>query len=298
MNLDDIDTPVDEALLGGEGEAAAAAAAASAAGQAAEQDAESGEADAVPVGQSDRAGAEPDKERKKEPEHERERSQQIPRERFDEVNAKLKAERETREVLEAELAAFRQPRQEELPQDLVDLERQAMAALIEGDGHKSLSIRAEINAALLRQAEERVEQRLNLRDQEQAIARQEALFRKAVANTLESYPMLDSASGNREAIDEVVEWRDFYINKGMPWHQALHKAAERVMPSYGGAASDGTGPETRKEGAIRRNAAAANAQPAAPEAGVGTRSVPMRKAPEKQEDWEKLPAAERERMLA
>lgn len=293
MNLDDIDTPADEALLGGEAEAAAAAAAVHATGQY-----EPVEPDATPGGQLDQAVAEPDKEQKKEPEHERERSQQIPRERFDEVNAKLKAERETREVLEAELAAFRQPRQEELPQDLVELERQAMAALVEGDGRKSLSIRAEINAALLRQAEERVEQRLNLRDQEQAIARQEALFRNAVAKTLQSYPMLDSASGNQEAIDEVVEWRDFYINKGMPWHQALHKAAERVMPSYGAAEPGGTEPDTRRESAIRRNAAAANAQPAAPEAGVGTRSVPMRKAPEKQEDWEKLPAAERERMLA
>ena len=280
MHFDNIDAPADEALLGG---AVAGQEGAPAQGQAA------GNVPQPEMPETGRERAEPMKDADKD----RERSQHIPRERFDEVNAKLKAEREAREALQSELEAMRQPGEDESP-DVMQMEWMALEALRNGDADTALAIRAHINAALLDEAEQRAEQRLAQHEHHRELAGKHAQFQDAVAKTLQSYPMLDSATGNPDAIDEVVAWRDFYIDRGVSWHDALVKAVDKVMPNW----TDTASADARRANAMRRNAAASGAQPAAPEAGIGTRSGPMTKAPERQEEWEKLSAAERDRLLA
>ncbi len=227
---------------------------------------------------------------------EKPRDQQIPRARFDEVNAKLQAERAAREAAEAKLAAAAAP-----VADVSALEKEWRTAFLDGDEDKADEIRDKINTEIMRKATEQaytqIDQKITQRDQERAL-------NDAAKKATTDYPFLDSSSetANAEAIKEVVEWRDFYIARGESWHDALIKAVDKVAPGYK-PEPDTTGKvasidDQRKAKAITRNAKAANAQPPQPASGVGNRAIPETPIPEKQEDWEKLPEAERAKMLS
>ena len=223
------------------------------------------------------------------------RDQTIPRGRFDEVNTKLHAEREARERAEAELAALKAAP----PADIKALRKDYHEALMAGENDKADEIADKIDAENRRQAKEEA---IAETDQRAAKREQERAFGLAVAQTLKDYPFLDSTTGNQEAIEEVVEWRDFYIARGIPAHEALTKAAAKVGPAY--AEKPEADPDKvvqidpRKAAAAARNAAAAKAQPAALVAGVGVRAVPTAQVPKTQAEYEKLSDADRESLLA
>lgn len=236
------------------------------------------------------------------------RDAQIPRGRFDEVNSKLRAERERAERLEAELEALRsgKPAQPDTKQDAKPAEadkpafdygakeREYIQALTNGDDDAAIAIRAEINAQIRREAKDDAERGVT----ESMTARQaKDALNSAAAKVVKDYPALNENGGDNEQAREVVEWRDFYIAKGQPAHEALLRAAERVC---GAAAKPTTPPppaDPRKAAALARNAADANAQPAAPAGGIGNRGVPNSPIIESQSDWDRLPQAERERLL-
>lgn len=231
-------------------------------------------------------------------EPQQERAPVIPRARFDEVNAKLHAEREEAARLREEIEALRGQRQ--APQQSVDidaLEDQHFDALMEGDKEKAKQIRAQINAEIKAGARQEAVEIVSRQNSERE---QQSALMNAVSAAVEKYPFLDSNAdiANAQAINDVIEWRDFYMSKGDQPHIALAKASDKVGPMYAGeqepvvVRQDG-----RKQAAIARNVQAANAQPPSPSAGVGNRAAPSVPKIETQSDWESLSASERDRLL-
>ena len=222
----------------------------------------------------------------------------IPRARFDEVNAKLHAEREEAARLRAELEALtRKP--EPADTNIDTLEDEYFEAMIAGDKAKAKEIRATINTEIFNRAQaasaETAAATLTQREMQTS-------FSKAVEQTVSAYPFLDSTKpeANAEAIAEVVEWRDFFIAKGESPAVALQKAAGKVAPLYA-AKSEPTPPavDTRKQKAVEVAARTANAQPPSVEAGVGNRSIPLGDdLINDQNKWDKASDAERARLLA
>ena len=224
----------------------------------------------------------------------------IPRARFDEVNAKLHAEREEANRLRAELEALN--RSSTTQADAIDvdtLEDQFFDAIINGEKERAKEIRAQINAEIYTKARAASEEAVSTTLTQREI---QSSFAKAVEQTVTDYPFLDSNSpdANAEAIGEVVEWRDFYLSKGDTPAVALQKAAGKVAPLYA-AKSEPTPPavDTRKQKAVEVAAKTANAQPPSVEAGVGNRSIPLGDdLINDQNKWDKASDAERARLLA
>ena len=222
----------------------------------------------------------------------------IPRARFDEVNAKLHAEREEAARLRAELEALTK-KPEPTDNNIDTLEDEYFEAMIAGDKTKAKEIRATINTEIFNRAQaasaETAAATLTQREMQTS-------FSKAVEQTVSAYPFLDSTKpeANAEAIAEVVEWRDFFIAKGESPAVALQKAAGKVAPLYA-AKSEPTPPavDTRKQKAVEVAAKTANAQPPSVEAGVGNRSIPLGDdLINDQNKWDKASEAERQRFLA
>lgn len=222
----------------------------------------------------------------------------IPRARFDEVNAKLHAEREEAARLRAELEALTK-KPEPTDNNIDTLEDEYFEAMIAGDKARAKEIRATINTEIFNRAQaasaETAAATLTQREMQTS-------FSKAVEQTVSAYPFLDSTKpeANAEAIAEVVEWRDFFIAKGESPAVALQKAAGKVAPLYA-AKSEPTPPavDTRKQKAVEVAAKTANAQPPSVEAGVGNRSIPLGDdLINDQNKWDKASEAERQRFLA
>ena len=222
----------------------------------------------------------------------------IPRARFDEVNAKLHAEREEAARLRAELEALTK-KPEPADNNIDTLEDEYFEAMIAGDKARAKEIRATINTEIFNRAQvasaETAAATLSQREMQTS-------FTSAVEQTVKAYPFLDSTKpeANAEAIAEVVEWRDFFISKGESPAMALQKAAGKVAPLYA-AKADPTPPpvDTRKQKAVEVAAKTASAQPPSVEAGVGNRSIPLGDdLINDQNKWDKASEAERQRFLA
>lgn len=279
MSFEDIDTPVSESELSGD---------------VAELDNETVEEAAekpAPVVEQE-AQAE-------EAEPTQERAPVIPRARFDEVNAKLHAEREEVERLRAELAAAQQQKEaqaESPPSDIKAMIREAKEAMMDGDLDKAAEleykIQQETQRAAMAEAEQNVMRRMSERESQSALS-------STVSQIVAAYPFLDSASpdANADAIGDVIEWRDFYMAKGDPAHVAIQRATNKVAPMYAAVEPAPVKQDTRKAAALARNAIDSAAQAPANVAGVGNRAAPSQPKVESQKDWEKLSDAEREALL-
>lgn len=288
MSFEDIDTPVaDDVLSGGAEDPAAEPVPENVPAVAATPDPEP-------------AAVEQDQE----PEPQAERAQVIPRARFDEVNAKLHAEREENEALRAKLEALKQPEAQTAASVSVDdLERQYLAAIMGGEEDNAIAIRAKINGELQSLAEaratEKVMAQMSAKEAAATKAAEEARVAGVVSQALAAYEFLnpDSPAANQEAINEVIGWRMSYEAQGFSTADALQKAVGKVAPMYATTSAKVVPVDTRKQSAIDRNIQAANAQPPANVAGVGNRAAPMAPKIETQKDWESLSEAERERLL-
>ena len=229
----------------------------------------------------------------------------IPRARFDEVNAKLHAEREEANRLRAELEALN--RSSTTQADAIDvdtLEDQFFDAIINGEKERAKEIRAQINAEIYTKARAASEEAVSTTLTQREI---QSSFAKVVEQTVTDYPFLDSNSpdANAEAIGEVVEWRDFYLSKGDTPAAALQKAAAKIAPIYNKTTEPTPDPtpepltDKRKQAALANAAKASAAQPPAVEAGIGNRAVPFGDdIIGDQAKWEKASEAERLRMLS
>lgn len=331
MAFEDIDTPADEALLLGSDSASDSASATPPANTETETPAKQDDkqpdttakpaegdkpadktadkpADKAPEKAADDTGGEP----KKDPDGTNDdgRSPVIPRARFDEVQRKLHEEREARARLEGELSALRpkpDDKKDTPPEiNLDELRSKEYDAMLEGNKDEALRLRAQIDAEIYRRA--KVEAKVEAKDeavQEVLQLEENREFKKAVSESVAKYPFLNDKApeANREAIDEVIAWRDLYRVQGATPAESLRKAVERVCPAYVKKEQEKQPEPTeppkdpRKEAAVDRNIAAASAQPAQTDAGIGNRAVPPGPKIDTQADWEKLSDAERERIL-
>ena len=241
---------------------------------------------------------EPNPEQEEEDAPQPKRDAVIPRARFDEVNAKLHAEREEANRLRAELEALN--RSSTTQADAIDvdtLEDQFFDAIINGEKERAKEIRAQINAEIYNKARAASEEVVSTTLTQREI---QTSFAKVVEQTVTDYPFLDSNSpdANAEAIGEVVEWRDFYLSKGDTPAAALQKAAAKIAPIYSKAAPE-LPTDKRKQAALATAAKASAAQPPAVEAGIGNRAIPFGDdIIGDQAKWEKASEAERLRMLS
>ena len=243
---------------------------------------------------------EPKPEQEEEDAPQPKRDSVIPRARFDEVNAKLHAEREEANRLRAELEALNKPNAAQAAEIDVDtLEDQFFDAIINGEKERAKEIRAQINAEIYNKARAASEEVVSTTLTQREI---QSSFTSAVEQTVKAYPFLDSTKpeANAEAIAEVVEWRDFFISKGESPAMALQKAAGKVAPLYAAKSHPAPQPvDTRRQKAVEVAAKTANAQPPSVEAGVGNRSIPLGDdLINDQNKWDKAPEAERQRFLA
>ena len=248
---------------------------------------------------------EPNPEQEEEDAPQPKRDAVIPRARFDEVNAKLHAEREEANRLRAELEALN--RSSTTQADVIDvdtLEDQFFDAIINGEKERAKEIRAQINAEIYNKARAASEEVVSTTLTQREI---QSSFAKAVEQTVTDYPFLDSNSpdANAEAIGEVVEWRDFYLSKGDTPAAALQKAAAKIAPIYNKTTEPTPDPtpepltDKRKQAALATAAKASAAQPPAVEAGIGNRAIPFGDdIIGDQAKWEKASEAERLRMLS
>lgn len=241
-------------------------------------------------------GVEAEKDEK--PEQKAEREPVIPRARFDELNAKLHQERQEKERLLAELEATRKPAQTPAQDtNIAALENEFYEAMMAGEQEKAVAIRSKINEAIFARAEavsaEKVARGMSEREATTEVE-------KVAAEVVAAHPFLDSNSpdANKEAIAEVVEWRDFYAAKGDSLAVALAKAVNKIAPLYAPEKQPEPKTDTRKQAAIARNLADSAAQAPAPVAGIGNRTTPPAPRIETQKDWESLSTAEREAILA
>lgn len=230
----------------------------------------------------------------------------VPHARFNEVNDEYKAERERRLQLEEELARLRgekgaaeQPPAQEAPKEpeapAFDFDAREDAyheAIFEGDTAKAKQIRAEIRAAeraeAERMAQDKVKAERQAWEQEQTAAEQQRTAKQAqeayattLATVFELHPQLDDQheSFNKETMEDVREWLQFYIAKGTDAASALSKAVARVIPDKPAVQVPATG----KADQVKRNLQADSQQP--PEMlGVGERA--------KRTDYTKLSEAE------
>lgn len=234
----------------------------------------------------------------------------IPKSRFDEVNnAKKLAEQENQRLLN-EIEALRKggeapaevPAAAEPAPEIADLERQKYAAMMEGDEEKVVELGMKINNII--RAESKREA-LNEIKHDNAQATTAQAVSTAANAVIGKYPAFDDshADANQEAIEELVELRDFYIAaKGMTPAEAIIKAGDKVAKLFGFAdgppAPAAPAVDPRTVVAIKRGAAITEAQPSTAAVGVGTRldggSVNI--ADMTEEQFDALPEAEKRRV--
>ena len=189
----------------------------------------------------------------------------IPRARFDDVNARLHAEREETARLRSELAA-RQEQPQASGLSLNELEDQYYEAFMSGEKEKAIALRAQINEHIYAQSELAAERKLQEREASSS-------FNQAVAKATADYPFLDPSKdvADAQAIADVVEWRDFYISRGDSPANAISQAVAKIAPMYQKTAPE---PNTRQQQAIQRAVKDSSAQPPKMDTGVGNRGIP------------------------
>ncbi len=218
----------------------------------------------------------------------------IPRARFDDVNARLHAEREETARLRSELAA-RQEQPQQNTASLNELEDQFYEAFMSGEKDQALAIRAQINERIYAQSESAAERKLQEREASSS-------FNQAVAKAIADYPFLDPAKdvADAQAIADVVEWRDFYISRGDSPANAISQAVAKIAPMY--QKQEPTQPQvpnTRQQQAIQRAVKDSSAQPPKMDTGVGNRGIPAGNAILDDVDkWSAATQEERMRHLA
>lgn len=242
----------------------------------------------------------------------------VPYGRFTEVidraknaEGELARERETRIRLEERLSAAEgkaAPKKEVAPTvDIDALEEQYASAVLEGDSVAAREIRKQIRAADSAEAEERAVKRVRAELAQDAEKAEFASFQREAASITTKHPELDpnSPKVNKEAIADVVLFRDSFIAKGNSITEALRLATARVVKLHG--LGEKPKPKDEPKDEPLDPVAKRNAAIKARNADLEKKLVPRQKGsagndldldPETMSDaeWDKLPAAEKKRL--
>ena len=272
--VDDMDMPVDEALLRGDGD---------------EQ--EAGETTEVEEGEAVEQESAQEESDQEATEAEPERKDEfIPKARFNEV---LNERTALREELERLRSSQSKTEAETVAIDIKAIRKEATAALLDGDTDRYDELQGQIDNEILRQAEANAETRMAQRSEYDN-------FQSVAAKLTEAYPVLNPETGDPEAIALVVELRDAYISKGMNMTKALETAANKIAPRFTTPSSSDDkqqSADVRQLTAVKRGAVdSAKIPPSG--VGVGNRAQPPRKDAEpSQSEWEGMTAAQRQKYL-
>lgn len=222
--------------------------------------------------------AAPESEAPAAPEPDPPKPDMVPHARFEELNQQLKLEREDRRALEARLNDFMARQHEPKPEpppafDLAAANKAYMEAVVEGKHDDA----ARVLSSILDDQRKRVEAEVSTRTRREIESAQiqqavEAVAEKAAAE----YPFLDSTKpdANQAAIQEVVEWRDYYIiAKKMTPAKALHEAVRKIAPSYVKPPAEGIAAGTDRALEQRQANAKAAAQQPPDLTGIGERAA-------------------------
>lgn len=186
-----------------------------------------------------------------------------------------------------------------------DVKEEAYATqLMEGNTKKAAEIRREINNALKAEAKDEAVAESELRSNSQRAADR---LTESAEEMIDKYPFLDDknkAVANKEAIAEVIEWRDFYMSKGNPPHVALRKAADKIGPQYAKAdeveeEEEQTPAQRRNVTSIMRGVKVAQQQPqrlSATGTGERARAGKVNVAEMTEDEFEKMSPAEKKRL--
>ena len=243
--------------------------------------------EAGPDGEADEHAPEPEDDAPAQ----QKRDQAIPRARFDEVNAKLHAERYARAQLEEQLEAMRQqsakqPAEDASGIDLKALKRQVFDLRLTAEGEEEADriedlIESERDRRAVEKAMAAIEQReqaRSARERAVAAAAEAEELGEVAARVVAQYPWLDSVSGtgDQKAIQEVMALRSAYHSSGMTLSDALVEAAGTIAKARGAFVADATPIADKRTQAARTAAARTSVSqpPRASEAGIGNRAVP------------------------
>ncbi|WP_431484199.1 hypothetical protein [Pseudomonas solani] len=235
----------------------------------------------------------------------------VPHSRFNEVNESLKEERRRRLELEEELARAKgsaPAKKDEDPKpkafDFDDAEDRYNAAILEGDSAAAKVIRREIRAEERKEIEEAAQKRADemyqQRTQEAAQRQQQAAVPAVLKESYEKFPFLDieGDAPNMEAIEDVVAYRDYYINKGETLAKAIALAVAKVGPRFAEPVKVGKEPkkgvELTPEQISRNLERERRTPPLTP--GVGERGANVDVANMSEEDYAKLSAEDKKRI--
>lgn len=204
-----------------------------------------------------------------------ERDYRIPKERFDEVNDQLREERRARLEAEARLREATTPKAPAF--DAKAAEKAYHAAMADGDTSKAETLFEQIREHDRRGITDHLTAQVR---QELAATREQMALEAAAEAMVDKYPFLDASSpeANAKAINEVVEWRDYYVlAKQLSPAQALKHAVARVAPTYAKAAGQSAATQTaadRTQAQRLANAkAAATLPPSTAQVGIGERAT-------------------------
>lgn len=202
----------------------------------------------------------------------------IPKSRFDEQVGKERAAREAAEaraaalekqIVEQQAAQKQNADVEAMEAKIEDMEKQYTALLLDGEADKAAALRKQIRSAERQIATIDVENRTVQRTTQIIESQQTNLV---VAKLESEHPELnpDSDQFDEELADDILSKQRSYMQKfGLSPSAALTKAAEYVMGRVAKAAEADPDPkglakaaEERKTAQVKKNLAAAKAQPA------------------------------------
>ncbi len=182
-----------------------------------------------------KAKTEPEEKTKEEVVLEDGKGKQIPKDRFDEVNDRMKTAEEDnknlRKQLETKVEKAIEPEPD--PFDYATKEQEAMDALLEGDNKKYAEIQGEIRAA---DRKETLREAKKLAEQGDTDLRDTLTFEEAGLRIEDEYPQLveGSETANSEAREEMLDLYVGYARSGSYSKvQALQKAAATAAKIHG-----------------------------------------------------------------
>ena len=248
-------------------------------------------------------------EEKAEPEPEvlEEEELKVPKDRFDEVNERMKKAEKDAKLLKEQLESLVEKQNEPEPPEPYDYaakEKEAMDAILEGDTDKYAALRAEIRAA---EREETLREAKELAIQGDQQLQETLTFEEAGAKIERDFPEFveDSDVYNSAARDEMLDLYVGYAQSGRYTRvQALQRAAEQAARLHGltaGGAPAEPAPDnvvTMKKPNVKEKAKAASAQPPILETRAeGESEAPRRNVQTmSDEEFEALPESTKRRM--
>ena len=154
----------------------------------------------------------------------------VPKDRFDEVNQRMKIAEEQNKLLKKQVESLVKPVDEPKPEpyDYATKEKEAMAALLEGDDKKYAELRSEIRTA---ERAETLREAKKLAQEGDQHMQETMTFDEAAAQIEADYPAFaeDNANYNQAAREELLDLYLGYAQSGNYTRvQALQRAAEKA----------------------------------------------------------------------